>query len=107
MLGAVLLKEGITLDELNEKLIDDLDRTASDRFERDEPHQKMGLNTLRQAQEKTTDEHYLMSYLLDRWSRVTGGPRTPLVLKGMFEAKPQIGIAIEKIRCVHYVTVYM
>ena len=103
MLGAVLLKEGSTLDQLNEKLMDDLDRTASDRFQRDEPHQRMGRDTLRVAQGKTTDEHYLMSYLLDRWSRVTGGPRKPIVLKRMFETEPQIGTAIDKIWCVQYI----
>ena len=53
--------------------------------------------TLQGAKKKTKNTHYLMSYLLDRWSRVTGGYRRPHVLKKMFEGNPQIGIVIERL----------
>ena len=98
ILAAVLQKEGITLNQLDKALNENLDRTAPNRFQRDAPHQKMRLGrTLQTARKKTTDEHYLMSYLLDRWSRVTGGDRKPHVLKKMFEHKPRIITAIDKL----------
>ena len=50
--------------------------------------------TLQSARKKTTNEHYLMSYLLDRWSRVTGGARKAYVLKEMFA---RIGPAIDEL----------
>ena len=51
--------------------------------------------TLQRARTKTRKEHYQMAYLLDRWSRVTGGSRTPFVLKKMFEERSRIKTAID------------
>ena len=98
MLADILQKEGVTLKELDEKLNKNLDETAPDRFQRDQLHHKMRVGkTLQAARRKTKNKHYLMSYLLDRWSRVTGGHRKPYVLKKMFKDTPQIGTAIEKL----------
>ena len=98
ILAKILQNEGVTLQQLDEKLNEDLDNTAPNRFQRSAPHQKMNPhNTLQRAREKTNDEHYLMSYLLDRWSRVTGGDRKPYVLERMFEHKPRIGSAINEL----------
>ena len=86
------------MSQLEKKLFKNLDETAPDRFERSAPHQKMRLGkTLQTARKKTTNPHYLMSYLLDRWSRVTGGERKPHVLKEMFDYKPRIGAAIDEL----------
>ena len=86
------------MSELEKELFKNLKQTAPDRFERSAPHQKMQIGkTLQAARKKTTNRHYLMSYLLDRWSRVTGGERKPHVLKEMFDHNPRIGDAIDKL----------
>ena len=86
------------MNQLDKALNEDLDRTAPDRFGRNALNQKMRLGkTLQTARKKTKNEHYLMSYLLDRWSRVVGGDRKPYVLKEMFKYKPRIGTTIDEL----------
>ena len=100
MLAAKLKEVGITPEELDKKLNDNLDSDAPDRFGRKELHQRMKVDeTLKAARNKlkSGDSHYPMMYLLDRWSRVYGGPRNPHVLKKMFKRYPRITDFIDKL----------
>lgn len=100
ILAAKLKDERITPEELDKKLNDDLDSNALDRFRRKEPHQRMKVDeTLETARSKLKDRDsiYPMMYLLDRWSRVYGGPRNPDVLKKMFKRYPHIANFIDKL----------
>ena len=100
MLAAKLKEVGITPEELDKRLSDDLDSNALDRFRRKGHHQRMKVDeTLKLAREKlkSRDSLYPMMYLLDRWSRVYGGPRNPDVLKKMFKRSPPIPEFIDKL----------
>ena len=100
MLAAKLKEVGITPEELDKKLNKDLDSNALDRFRRSGLHQRMKVDeTLKNARKKlkTRDALYPMMYLLDRWSRVYGGPRNPHVLKKIFKQYPRITDFIDKL----------
>ena len=100
MLAKKLKDEGITPEELDKKLNDDLDSNARERSKRKQLHQRMKVNeTLLRARQKLRrrDSLYPMMYLLDRWSRIYGGPRNPDVLKKMFRGYKQITNFIDKL----------
>ena len=100
MLAAKLKDEGITPEELDVKLNNDLDSNALDRFGRKELHQRMKVDeTLKAARKKLKSKNslYPMMYLLDRWSRVYGGPRNPHVLQKMFKRVTHITNFIDRL----------
>ena len=97
ILAKQLINQHISLDEVIDKVIENLDKTAPDRHKHKEMHHRVTKDSFEQAKTRSTDIHYLMSYVLDRWSRVTSGSRKPHDLKEMFKHKPDIVKVIDEI----------
>lgn len=95
LLGQLLKKARYKPDDLNNKLLEQL-RSSDTNRDRSAAHHNMYTGTISNARKKTKKQVYLLAYLLDRWARVPGIRDCSTLMDTVFRADRQIQQNIQK-----------